>query len=59
MASEIEAGLNFHDIAALIPITENAGGVVSDWQGNPFDGSGQILATANPSLQKDALNYLN
>jgi len=29
----VEAGLSTYDIQALIPIVENAGGVVTDWQG--------------------------
>ena len=41
----VEAGLGFYDIAALVPLIENAGGVVSDWDGGarPTEG-GQAIA---------------
>ena len=32
----IEAGLADHDIIAVVPVIEAAGGVVTDWQGNPI-----------------------
>ena len=54
----VEAGLKFHDVAALIPIIENAGGLVTDWQGKPFGNTGQILAAANPTLHRKALIML-
>ena len=34
----IEAGLEVHDIVALIPIIEGAGGVVTNWDGGPAAG---------------------
>lgn len=55
----VEAGLSFYDIAALIPIIEYAGGVVTDWQGNPFNDSGQVVAAANHTLHQKAISYLN
>ena len=54
-----EAGLGFYDIAALIPIIESAGGVVSDWTGAPVTGGGRVLAAANAVLHHAALNVLN
>ena len=29
-----ETGLKAHDVAALIPVIEGAGGVVTDWRGD-------------------------
>ncbi len=59
----VEANLNAYDVAALIPIVENAGGCMTDWQGKPIDllniGEGHILACANKSLQKEAIALLN
>lgn len=55
----VEAGLNLYDIAALIPIMQNAGAVVTDWQGNPFGETRQILAAANKELHTAALSILS
>lgn len=54
----VEAGLGFYDIAALVPIVEGAGGVVSDWQGRPVRGGGRVIAAANPHLHRVALEVL-
>lgn len=54
----IEAGLNIYDIMPLIPIIENAGGIVTDWQGNPTTG-GDVIAAGNAELHASALNFLN
>lgn len=49
------------DIAALIPVVQAAGGVITDWQGRALNArsSGAILATANPRLHEQALAMLN
>jgi inositol-phosphate phosphatase / L-galactose 1-phosphate phosphatase / histidinol-phosphatase len=31
----VEAGLKLHDYAALVPVVEGAGGLMSDWNGDP------------------------
>ena len=56
-----ETGLKFYDFAALIPIVEGAGGIISDWKGNSlnFGSNGNILAAANPTLHKKALSIIN
>ncbi len=45
------------DIAALIPIIEGAGGVISDWAGGKLDATSQgaIVATASPALHERVL----
>ena len=55
----IESGLNVYDIAALIPIVEAAGGLVTDWQGSDASQGGAILACANQDIHKKALALLN
>lgn len=50
-----ETGLQPHDVAALIPVVENAGGVVADWRGRPATIGGQIVAAANQSILDEAL----
>ena len=32
----VEGYMKLHDYAALIPIVENAGGIITDWQGQPL-----------------------
>jgi len=54
-----EAGLGFYDIAALIPIVEAAGGVITDWTGSAVHGGGTVLAAANSELHARALAALN
>lgn len=51
----IEAGLNPYDIAAPIAVIEAAGGVVTNWQGEPAHEGGRVLAAANPVLHARAL----
>lgn len=60
---DVEAGLQIYDIAALIPIIEAAGGMVTTWQGLPVEGLEmqqrmQVLAAANPMLHQQALEIL-
>ncbi len=46
----VEATLKPWDIQALIPIIENAGGVVTTWDGKPAMDGGQIVACGDASL---------
>lgn len=55
----IEAGLQPYDIAAPLAVVTAAGGVVSDWQGGPAQGGGQVIAAATPDLHRAALALLN
>ena len=55
----IESGVQFYDIAALIPIVEMAGGVFTDWNGNSYPEGGNVIAAANPAIHKKALALLN
>jgi histidinol phosphatase-like enzyme (inositol monophosphatase family) len=55
----VEANLGYYDIAPLIPIIESAGGVVSDWRGQPVRSGGQAIAAATPALLEAALGELS
>jgi len=55
----VEAGLSPYDIQALIPIVENAGGVVTDWHGGTATQGGQVCAAANRVLHEQALAVLS
>jgi histidinol phosphatase-like enzyme (inositol monophosphatase family) len=50
-----ETGLKAHDVAALIPVIEGAGGVVTDWRGHAPQLGGQIAAAANRRILDEAL----
>ena len=55
----IEAGLQAYDVQAPIAVIEAAGGIVTDWQGNPVWDGGQVLAAASRDLHAEALALLN
>ncbi len=50
-----ESGLKAHDVAALIPVIEGAGGVVTNWRGDKPQLGGQIAAAANRRILDEAL----
>lgn len=54
----IEAGLNSYDIQAPIALIEAAGGVVTDWSGNPVHQGGRAVAAANADIHRAALDIL-
>jgi histidinol phosphatase-like enzyme (inositol monophosphatase family) len=55
----VEPGLKPYDIVALIPIIENAGGVVTCWDGSPAEKGGNIIAAATPQLHRAAMKIMN
>jgi myo-inositol-1(or 4)-monophosphatase len=48
-----------YDIVPLIPIIKSAGGIVTDWEGNPAVNGGKVVAAANKRLHGDILSILN
>jgi len=53
-----ESVLKNVDIAPLIPIIENAGGVVTTWDGGPAEAGGNCVAAATPELHEAAMKVL-
>lgn len=55
-----EAGLKLYDYAALVPVVEGAGGVMSDWAGNPLDAGsdGTVIALGDPARLEDVLEAM-
>ncbi|HET7412746.1 MAG TPA: histidinol-phosphatase [Pararhizobium sp.] len=53
-----EPGLKPYDIAGLIPIIEQAGGVVTTWQGERPEQGGDVVACATRPLHEKALAIL-
>ncbi len=54
----VEAGLKAHDIVALIPIIERAGGRITTWEGGPATAGGRIIAAGDARLHEQALAVL-
>lgn len=57
-----EADLKYHDVAAIIPIINGAGGIITDWEGraiqrDKYDGT--CLAAANRELHTKFLRVIN
>lgn len=55
----IEAGLNAFDIQGPIGVVQNAGGIVTDWQGGPAHMGGQVIAAGDARVHRAALDILN
>ncbi len=55
----MDADLKPYDIAALIPIVEGAGGIVSTWEGAPAAEGGDVIAAASPALHAEALRLMH
>lgn len=56
----VESGLKLHDIAALVPVVEGAGGLMCDWNGDPLHAGseGHVIALGDPARLDDVLEAL-
>ncbi len=54
----IETNLKPHDVVALAPIVEGAGGVMTTWDGESVAKGGRILAAGDPRLHEIARRLL-
>jgi fructose-1,6-bisphosphatase/inositol monophosphatase family enzyme len=52
--------MKLYDVMALIPVVQSAGGVISDWKGNPIQPGwdGTVLASASPELHQQVVKIL-
>ena len=55
----IETELKTHDIVALIPIINGAGGIVTTWEGGPPQAGGRIVVAGDTRVHAAALEVLN
>ncbi len=55
----IEAGLNAFDIQGPMGVVQNAGGIVTDWQGGPAHMGGQVIAAGDARVHRAAMDILN
>ena len=55
-----EAGLKLYDYAALVPVVEGAGGMMSDWNGEPLHAGsdGRVLALGDQARLEDVLEAM-
>lgn len=54
----METALQPYDISALIPIIEQAGGLVTSWDGSSAAHGGQVLACGDPELHAEILSLV-
>src|SRR5271165_5036158 len=54
----IETNLKPHDVVALTPIIEGAGGVISTWDGEDAANGGRIIAAGDRAVYDEALGLL-
>lgn len=54
----VEAGLKPYDYLPIVPVVNGAGGVMTDWTGNPLTPSsdGRVIAAASPALHQALLD---
>jgi myo-inositol-1(or 4)-monophosphatase len=55
----IETGLKPHDIVALIPIVQGAGGLVTNWEGGSAVKGGRVIAAGDKRVHAAAMRLLS
>lgn len=55
----IETSLKPYDVGALIPIIEQAGGIITTWDGGRPEGAGRIIAAGSRQVHEEALAILS
>jgi histidinol phosphatase-like enzyme (inositol monophosphatase family) len=56
----VENALKLYDFAALVPVIQGAGGLITDWQGRELDmkSDGSVLAAGDPAIHRAAQKTL-
>ena len=58
----LEANMKLFDVMALVPVIEEAGGIITDWKGDNFinkEWDGSVLAAASEELHQETIKLLN
>ena len=57
----VESTMGIYDFCALAPVVAGAGGVMTDWQGQPLtiNSDGRIIASGDPRMHSAALEILS
>ena len=54
----VESHLHRWDVAALIPVVEGAGGIITDWNGRDCSHGGQVVACGDARVHEEAMKRL-
>lgn len=56
----VESGLKLYDFAALVPVVTGAGGLMTDWKGNPLGAgsNGRVVAAGDARTHRETLAAL-
>ncbi len=54
----VESGLQPYDVGALIPLIEQAGGIITTWDGGRPEGGGSIVAAGSKAVHAEVLALL-
>jgi myo-inositol-1(or 4)-monophosphatase len=54
----VESYFKRWDVAALIPVIEGAGGIITDWKGGDCSEGGQCVASGDTRVHEAALRLL-
>ena len=56
----VEASLQPYDYCALVPVVAGAGGLLTDWDGQPLhlESDGRVIAASDPAVHRAALDLL-
>jgi len=55
----VECGLKPYDVGGLIPVIEQAGGIITTWDGGPAENGGEIIAAGSRKVYDAAMAVLN
>ncbi len=57
----VEASLSPYDFCALVPVVENAGGIITDWAGKKLTvkSDGRVIACGDATIHKEILKILS
>ncbi|AYD02170.1 histidinol-phosphatase [Neorhizobium sp. NCHU2750] len=55
----VENSLQPYDVGALIPIIEQAGGIITTWDGGRPEGGGNIIAAGSRAVYEEAMELLS
>ena len=54
----IESSLKAYDVGGLIPVIEQAGGIITDWDGGRAEMGGRVIAAGSRAVYDEAMALL-
>ena len=55
----VESGLKPYDVGGVIPVVEQAGGIMTSWTGGRAEMGGTVVAAGSPAVHEQVLRLLN